>query len=311
MLAAGVRPAGVNGMTMDYGEPLPAGRNMADQGELALTSLQAQIQTAYQAVGIDLSDAESWHLVGATPMIGQNDIPDEVFGIDDARQLVSFAQLHQLGRLSMWSANRDKSCGPNYPDVKVVSDACSGINQTPGEFGSILGAISTGQPAASATSTAAQSTAVAATDAASSTAPSTSVGPTTDGIVDDPATSPYTIWNVNQAYPKGSKVVWHKNVYQAKWYTQGDQPDLPVATADQTPWTLIGPVLPGDTPAATPTLAAGTYPDWDAAAVYVAGSRVLLEGVGYQAKYWNQGSQPGAPPTTPGEASPWEPLATP
>ncbi len=38
----------------------------------------------------------------------------------------------------MWSANRDKPCGPNYPDVKVVSDACSGISQVPGEFDSIL-----------------------------------------------------------------------------------------------------------------------------------------------------------------------------
>src|SRR6478752_4761241 len=98
MLAAGVRPAGVNGMTMDYGEPLPAGRSMADQGELALTALQVQIQDSYQAVGTELSDAESWHLVGATPMIGQNDIPDEVFGLDDAQQLVAFAQLHQIGR---------------------------------------------------------------------------------------------------------------------------------------------------------------------------------------------------------------------
>ena len=42
-------------------------------------------------------------------------------------------------------------------------------------------------------------------------------------------------------------------------------PTCPVATADQTPWTLIGPVLPGDTPRRQ-TLAAGTYPDWNATA---------------------------------------------
>jgi len=123
--------------------------------------------------------------------------------------------------------------------------------------------------------------------------------------------TPYPIWNPNMAYPKGSKVVWHKNVYQAKWYSIGDQPDVPVATADQTPWTLIGPVLPGDTPAPTPTLPPGTYPDWSPTEVYVAGSRVMLDGVGYQAKYWTQGDQPGAAPSTPQESSPWELLATP
>ena len=110
---------------------------------------------------------------------------------------------------------------------------------------------------------------------------------------DDPATSPYQIWNPSAAYPKNTKVVWHHNVYQAKWYTQGDVPDAPVSAASATPWTLIGPVLPGDHPAPTPTLSTGTYPAWSASAVYVAGDRVLYNGVGYQAKYWTQGSEPG------------------
>ena len=100
-------------------------------------------------------------------------------------------------------------------------------------------------------------------------------------------------------------------MYQAKWYTTGDQPDIPVASADLTPWTLIGPVLPGETPAPTPTLPAGTYPDWTATDVYVAGSRVLLDGVGYEAKFWTQGTTPGAPPSKPGETSPWELVTVP
>ena len=50
-------------------------------------------------------------------------------------QTLAFVQQHRLARLSMWSANRDQSCGPNYPDVKVVSDVCSGIQQQPGAFG--------------------------------------------------------------------------------------------------------------------------------------------------------------------------------
>ena len=46
-LAAKVDLAGVNGMTMDYGVPLPAGTSMADQGELALTALHQQVIAAY------------------------------------------------------------------------------------------------------------------------------------------------------------------------------------------------------------------------------------------------------------------------
>jgi len=298
MLSAGVELAGVNGMTMDFGVPLPAGATMAGQSELALTALQQQIKAAYAAVGTTLSDVASWQLVGATPMIGQNDVPGEVFGLQDANQLVAFAAQHQLGRLAMWSANRDRPCGPNYPDVTVVSDACSGVDQTAGQFDSIFGAFGTGQPPVAVTTTATSPTTTA----------SGSAVPTTGAVVDDPATSPFAIWNTNQAYPKDSKVVWHRNVYQAKWYTQGDQPDLPVATADQTPWTLIGPVLPGDHPAPTPTLAPGTYPDWSATEIYVAGSRVLYQGVGYEAKYWTQGNVPGAVPQTPQESLPWQVL---
>jgi len=299
MLAAGVRPAGVNAMTMDYGEPIPDGRGMAAQAELALTALQQQIRDAYAAAGTDLTDAQAWGLVGATPMIGQNDIPSEVFTLDDAAQLLAFAQQQKPARLSMWSANRDQSCGPNYPDVTVVSDVCSGIQQQPGAFAAILGQFGAGHP----TRTSAPATGSSTTGSTAQTVPT---GVTATEIVDDPATSPYQIWNPNQGYPKGAKVVWHRNVYQAKWYSQGDRPDQPVATADQTPWTLIGPVLPGDTPAPTPTLPAGTYPEWSPTEVYVAGSRVLHDGVGWQARFWSQGDLPGAAPTSPDDISPWQ-----
>ena len=52
--------------------------------------------------------------MGATPMIGQNDTPDEVFTLADATALNQFALSHKLGRMSMWSANRDIVCGTNY-----------------------------------------------------------------------------------------------------------------------------------------------------------------------------------------------------
>jgi chitinase len=134
---------------------------------------------------------------------------------------------------------------------------------------------------------------------------STSSSPTT--TVDNPATSRYQIWNPSQAYPKNTKVVWHQNVYESKWYTQGDTPDAPVATPTGTPWTLVGPVLPGEHPAPVPTLAAGTYPTWTPAQIYVGGDRVMYNGVGFQAKWWTQGDIPGAPVKTPSD-TPWQVL---
>ena len=101
--------------------------------------------------------------------------------------------------------------------------------------------------------------------------------------------------------------MWHKNVYEAKWWTQGDLPDNPVLQAWETPWQLIGPVLPGEKPIPQPKLPAGTYPIWTGSDEYQAGERVLFEGVPYQAKWWTQGDSPAAASSNQ-DASPWVPL---
>jgi chitinase len=133
---------------------------------------------------------------------------------------------------------------------------------------------------------------------------------TTPTTIDDPATSPYAIWNPALSYAHGTKIVWHHNVYEAKWWTQGDTPDEPVATASDTPWTLIGPVLPGEHPQPTPTLKAGTFPNWSATQTYVAGQRVLYDSVGYQAKWYTHGEVPGIVVSDPGQ-TPWKLITTP
>jgi chitinase len=293
-LAAGVDPAGVNAMVMDYGVPVPTGDTMADLAEQALTALHTQVQAAYGDAGRSLSEDEAWQHVGATPMIGQNDVPGEVFDLEDAHQLLAFARTHQLRQLAMWSANRDQVCGPNYPDVQVVSDQCSGVEQTTGGFAAVFGKFAAKARERSATASATPAS------APSPGAPT----PTEVRESDDPATSPYQIWNAVQGYPAKTKVVWNHNVYVAKWYSSGERPDTPVADAYLTPWSLVGPVLPGEHPVATPTLPAGTYPDWRAGRVYEGGDRVLLHGVGYQAKWWTQGDRPDAHVATPYD-SPW------
>ena len=284
MLDAGADLAGVKAMTMDYGTDL-GGRSMAVISENALTAVHDQLVDAYAHADTPIADATAWAKVGATPMIGQNDVAQEVFGLDDARQLNAFALAQHLGRVSMWSLNRDRTCGENYADVRLVSDACSGVDQGDTTFAATLGAGFTAsvEPA--------------------STAPT----PLPPAPTDDPSHSPYPVWASGSTYLAGTKVVWHGTVYRAKWWTRGAEPDDPTVAASDSPWTIVGPVLAGETPLPQPTLPAGLLPTWNGTDVYTGGACVELDGSAYQARWWTQGDSPAAASIDPG-TSPWMPL---
>lgn len=288
LLKHGVDLAGVNVMTMDYGSSLAPGQSMLAASESALVHTERQLSILYQQAGLELSGASLWTNIGVTPMIGQNDDSNEVFTLNDAKRLNQFALSHGVGRMSMWSANRDIMCGSNYINDSVVSDSCSGVKQSQYAFSDVLGKGFEGGMFLSSGYT-------AELVAASQQKP------------DNPATSPYQIWSATGIYVAGEKVVWQHYIYEAKWWTQGDVPNNPVLQSWQTPWSLIGPVLPGEKPLPQPTLPKGTYPAWSGRAVYHSGQRVLFEGVPYQAKWWNQGDSPAASLSDP-SGSPWVPL---
>lgn len=289
LLKGGVDLAGVNVMTMDYGQSREKGVGMLEASTKALVQTHRQLDILYELAGVYLNDATIWSKIGATPMIGQNDFADEVFTLEDAKGLNEFARSHKIGRMSMWSANRDRPCGSNYVDVKVVSDSCSGIAQDKQGFATLLSLGFEGSMSQSAGVVTKQDSAPA------------------QHKKDDPATSPYQIWSESGAYLAGTKVVWRQNVYQAKWWTQGDTPDNPVLQSWETPWELVGPVLQGEKPIPQATLPAGTYPEWSGTAEYDTGQRVLFKGVPYQAKWWNKGASPAAASSN-ADASPWAPL---
>jgi chitinase len=290
LLDAGVTLSGVNAMTMDYGGSKDASQSMAQASISALNAVHEQVAALYREQGTVLTSAAIWSMIGATPMIGQNDVIEEIFTLDDAVELNAFAQEKQLGRISMWSMNRDRTCGPNYVNVKRVSEACSGIEQGEQSFSSLLanrfaGATATGVP----------------------TTTPTPVGVAENGngdvYIDDPITSPYEIWAKDRVFQKEAKVVWHGYVYQAKWWTQSDLPDNPALKSFETPWMLLGPVLATDTPRVQIALPVGTYADWSPTTVYNDGTRVLVEGVPYQARWWNQAVSPVSSDINPD--SPW------
>jgi chitinase len=144
MLDAGVDLTGVNAMTMNYGASRGPGESMANATMRALTATHSQLRALYSAAYAEgdtaLTTAQLWAKIGATPMVGQNDIPGEVFTLADATSLNMFAQDKQLGRVSMWSLNRDRTCKAEHPDLSLASPACSGVEQGNELFSAALGA---------------------------------------------------------------------------------------------------------------------------------------------------------------------------
>ncbi|MFG2137203.1 chitinase [Streptomyces sp. NPDC048650] len=126
----GVKISAVNIMAMDYGPSYNG--DMGTYATKAATATQGQLKKA-----LGLGDAEAWKTVAVTPMIGVNDVQNEVFKTDDATELVKFAQDKHLGWLSMWSSTRDKPCPGGGNSAQPT---CSSIDQAPLAFTKALGA---------------------------------------------------------------------------------------------------------------------------------------------------------------------------
>jgi len=106
----------VNVMAMDYG-----GSNSA----MGQAAINAGTATAKQmsVMWPSLTDAQRLANIGVTPMIGQNDIANEVFTVADATALTTWARNRGLGQISWWQVLRDTPCAGN---ALVLSTTCSG-----------------------------------------------------------------------------------------------------------------------------------------------------------------------------------------
>ncbi|MCO7221004.1 hypothetical protein [Klenkia sp. PcliD-1-E] len=289
-LAGGVDLAGVNAMTMNYGASRPEGTGMLEATEDALEATVAQVSTAWAAAGAPLSDREAWARVGATPMIGQNDVPTDVFTLEDARGLSSFATDRGLGRLALWSANRDQACGASFAGVSVLSNTCSGVEQEPQDFTRALTPTAEGTPTSRSPEVVDQE-----------------VSPVP--VVDDPDTAPFPIWRASAPYPAGYRVVWRGQVYQANFYTVGVDPSGVPGPGQAWPWTLLGPVVPSDGPITPVPTVTGVTESWSATEVYQRGDEVLFEDLPYRARWNSVGEAPSV--LFPVDVdSAWEPLFT-
>lgn len=86
-----------------------------------------------------------------------------------------------------------------------------------------------------------------------------------------------TTWDKSKVYYAGDRILYNGNEYEAKHWTQGNQPDISDA------WKLLSDVAV----------------EWNAQKAYQGGEKVIYQGVAYKAKWWTKGDIPG-------QASVWE-----
>ncbi|WP_250001527.1 chitinase [Actinoplanes sp. M2I2] len=288
MLEGGVALRGVNVMTMDYnnGDARP---DMLALSLSALNGTHKQLSDLYLRLGQKLTSPQVWSRIGATPMIGQNDVDQERFTVADAEGLARFAVDNGLGRVSMWSLNRDAPCRGTFANVVVHSNTCSGVDQDALAFSKVFA----GLPGKAAGSDNYDSVEI----------------PDQAATVDDPKTSPYPIWRLTASYVAGYKVVWRGVVYQAKWATSGVDPAAAPAAGTQSAWTVVGPVSPVEKAPRPAPAVTGVTKVWTAGSVYRRGNRVLFDGLPYEARWTTKDESPST--EFPVDADdPWKPLFT-
>lgn len=126
-LTLGMRIDGINLMAMDYGDenaPDPKGK-MGQYATEACDAAAIQLTQLFGQYNVNLTLSEIYAMLGLVPMIGVNDVPSEVFYLEDAQYVLDYAFDSSLGQISMWSLNRDQPCTEKHKD----STKCSGIDQ--------------------------------------------------------------------------------------------------------------------------------------------------------------------------------------
>ncbi|MGW7526166.1 alpha-galactosidase [Streptomyces sp. NPDC054783] len=107
--------------------PFDFGGGTANMGTLttqAVEGLKARVKAAY-----GYEDATAYAHIGLSSMNGKTDDSGERVRVADFRTMLAYARQHHIARLTYWSANRDRPCGPG-----TDGDSCSGVSQQPYDY---------------------------------------------------------------------------------------------------------------------------------------------------------------------------------
>ena len=108
----------INLMVMNFGDAKPD-RCVVESGRCAMAASAIQVVSNFiLEYGVPLKRIE------VTPMIGVNDVVDNVFTLEDAQALSRYVVDNGLGGLHFWSLNRD---GPCAPGSLALSPVCNGL----------------------------------------------------------------------------------------------------------------------------------------------------------------------------------------
>lgn len=110
----------INLMVMDYGSP--------GAGVCVVTNNHCNMgQTAIQAAkNLNTKYGVPYNHIELTPMIGVNDVSDELFSLADTDTMVAWAVSNQLAGVHFWSVDRDTPC-----TQATASSTCSSVATVP------------------------------------------------------------------------------------------------------------------------------------------------------------------------------------
>ena len=214
-------------MTMDYGDGTSPTADMLRRSARRCEATAAADRRALRAARASTLERRRsvWPRIGATPMIGQNDVDAEGFTLDDAAGARRVRRDKGLGRVSMWSLNRDRAvpAAPS-PTWRCTPTPAAASPRNALAFSKIFRSL----PGRRGRHAEADSV-----DGA---------GPGAHRRRPDEQPVPGVA--ADRAVRGGYKVVWQGDVYQAKWSNQGVDPATVTRDQWETPWALIGPVGP-------------------------------------------------------------------
>lgn len=117
--ASGLRNYTINLMAMDYGSNSAGNCTLKSNGlcDMGISANQAAINL-HNYYGIPYANIE------LTPLIGENDIIDEIFTIADANTMANFVKQNGLAGVHFWAFDRDVDC-PFNPAGSPAT--CNGV----------------------------------------------------------------------------------------------------------------------------------------------------------------------------------------
>jgi hypothetical protein len=210
---AGVKLRAVNLMTMDYG--IGTAQTMGDKAIAALTATETQLKAIYPSY----TDATLWSMLGATPMIGQNDVSGEVFTQTDATNLVAFAKQKSLRLLSYWAIQRDQLgsgslalySGTNIADYEFTKI----FLQAGTASGTSFSSSSSSAAASSSSSSKASSSSSSVAASSSSSSKASSSSSSSKASSSSSAATACAAWAEGKSYTVGQVVTYNGLTYTA------------------------------------------------------------------------------------------------